>query len=141
MAMAAVMAAERELGFKPKDVSAAKCGWDIESAIPGTGLLRLLEVKGRIRGAETVTISKNEILAAFNKPDSWILVLVEVPPDGDFVEGDLYRGVKEGQVAYNVASECRVRYVRQPFTREPDFGVTSVNYDWRELWNREDCRL
>jgi hypothetical protein len=27
----------------------------------------------------------------------------------------------------------RVHYLRQPFKREPDFGVTSVNYDFSEL--------
>jgi hypothetical protein len=27
----------------------------------------------------------------------------------------------------------RVRYLRRPFQREPDFGVTSVNYDFGEL--------
>ena len=26
------------------------------------------------------------------------------------------------------------RYVRKPFEKEPDFGVTSVNYDWKKLW-------
>jgi hypothetical protein len=26
--------------------------------------------------------------------------------------------------------------VQHPFVREPDFGATSVNYDWRELWER-----
>jgi hypothetical protein len=30
----------------------------------------------------------------------------------------------------------RVRYVRRPFQREPDFGVTSVNYDFAELLAR-----
>ena len=30
----------------------------------------------------------------------------------------------------------RVRYLRQPFRREPDFGVTSVNYDFAELLAR-----
>jgi len=29
-----------------------------------------------------------------------------------------------------------VHYVRHPFPREPDFGVTSVNYDFRELLAR-----
>jgi len=28
---------------------------------------------------------------------------------------------------------CQVYYVRKPFTREPDFGVTSVNYNLKEL--------
>lgn len=30
----------------------------------------------------------------------------------------------------------RVHYLRQPFQREPDFGVTSVNYDLAELLTR-----
>jgi len=30
----------------------------------------------------------------------------------------------------------RVRYLRRPFRREPDFGVTSVNYDFAELLAR-----
>jgi len=28
------------------------------------------------------------------------------------------------------------RYVKRPFKREPDFGVTSVNYDLNELLAR-----
>lgn len=28
------------------------------------------------------------------------------------------------------------RYVREPFAREPDFGVTCVMYDFDELWTR-----
>lgn len=30
----------------------------------------------------------------------------------------------------------RVHYLRRPFRREPDFGVTSVNYDFAELLAR-----
>jgi Protein NO VEIN, C-terminal len=108
-AMAAVMTAERALGFEPRDVSGAKIGYDVESRIPGTGKLRFIEVKGRAAGAETVTVTRNEILYALNKPDDFILALVEVD------------------------STTTLRYVRRPFTREPDFGVESVNYGWREL--------
>ena len=32
----------------------------------------------------------------------------------------------------------RVHYVRRPFQREPDFGVTSVNYDFPELLARAE---
>ena len=32
--------------------------------------------------------------------------------------------------------EHRVRYVREPFQREPDFGATSVNYDFAQLLAR-----
>jgi hypothetical protein len=27
-------------------------------------------------------------------------------------------------------------YLRRPFHKEPDFAVTSVNYDWVELWQQ-----
>lgn len=110
IAMDAIMELERQLGYEPRDVSAEKCGYDIESRIPDKGCLRFIEVKGRVTGAKTVTITKNEILTAFNKPDDFILAIVEV--DGD---------------------KSVPRYVRRPFKREPDFGVTSVNYDLGEL--------
>ena len=105
LAMDAVMAAERALGFEPRDVSPENRGYDIESQIPGTGKLRFIEVKGRVEGAETICVTKNEILTALNKPDDFILVIVNV--DGD---------------------SAAPRYLSQPFRREPDFAVTSVNY-------------
>ena len=89
-------------------------GYDIESAVPGTGQLRFLEVKGRVAGAKTVTVTRNEILTSLNKPDDFILALVE------FLDGDTHR----------------VHYLRHPFRREPDFGVTSVNYDFADLLGR-----
>lgn len=109
-AMEAVIEAERSLGFEPRDVSAQRLGYDIESRVPGKGRLRFIEVKGRQAGATTVTITKNEILTALNKPDDFILAIVEV----------------EGQ-------RSKVTYVSKPFSREPDFGVTSVTYDISEL--------
>jgi len=45
-------------------------------------------------------------------------------------------GVEAAPTPYGAVAMCVVRYVRRPFTREPDFGATSVNYDWRELWGR-----
>ena len=77
-AMKAVMDIEASLGFIPRDVSATKCGYDVESLIPTEmrdpdGFpLRFIEVKGRAKGAAFVTISKNEILTAFNKPEEFI---------------------------------------------------------------------
>ncbi|MEN9226257.1 MAG: helicase-related protein [Thermostichus sp. DRC_bins_24] len=134
-AMAAVMATERALGYEPRDVSDQKCGYDIESSAGGEGL-RFIEVKGRIAGAETVTVTKNEILTALNKPDNFILALVQVPMDENFREGDAFK-VKTPPGRYSVPGEgCVVRYVRRPFQREPDFGASSVNYEWRELWER-----
>src|SRR5204863_1114223 len=69
LAMSAVVAAEKALGFDPRDVSSENCGYDVESRITGSGKLRFIEVKGRIQGAKDVTITRNEILTAFNKPE------------------------------------------------------------------------
>jgi hypothetical protein len=113
-ARAIVMDVERRLGFEPVDREFDKLGYDIESRVPGTGRLRFIEVKGRVAGADTVTVTKNEILTSLNKPDDFILAIVEFLEDGNH----------------------RVRYLRRPFQREPDFGVTSVNYDFAELLAR-----
>jgi len=110
LAMNAVMDAERRLGFVPRDVSDKNLGYDVESSIPGTGLLRFLEVKGRIKGAKTLTITKNEILTGLNKPDEFILAIALIEADN-----------------------AEVRYVRKPFATEPDFKATSVNYDLPSL--------
>ena len=108
--MLAVMETERRLGFIPRDVSDENLGYDVESSIPNSGLLRFLEVKGRVRGAKTVTITKNEILTGLNKPEQFILALAILDPDQE-----------------------AVRYVRMPFEKEPDFNATSVNYDLTAL--------
>ncbi len=133
LAMAAVMALERRLGHEPVDVSRENLGYDIESVIPlegGREKLRFIEVKGRVSGAPTVTITRNEILCAFNKPDDWVLALVEVPRlEGLELEGEATEFPEE------VLSQCRIRYVWRPFRKEPDFAVNSVNYDWGKLWS------
>jgi superfamily II DNA or RNA helicase len=113
-ARAIVMEIERRLGFEPVDREADKLGYDIESRVPETGKLRFIEVKGRVAGADTITVTKNEILTSLNKPDDFILALVEFQDDG----------------------KHRVRYLRRPFQREPDFGVTSVNYNFADLFER-----
>jgi hypothetical protein len=122
LAMNAVMEAERKLGYEPKDVSDRNLGYDIESKILDTGRLRFIEVKGRIEGADTVTVTKNEILTALNKPEDYILALVEVPKSEEF----------------GTDKNCVVRYVKQPFQKEPDFGASSVNYNWKDLWQRSE---
>jgi hypothetical protein len=72
--------------------------------------------EGRVTGAETITVTRNEILYSLNKPDDIILAI------GEFLGGDAH---------------C-VYYIRPPFGREPDFGVTSVNYDFAELLGRSE---
>src|SRR5262249_22460861 len=70
-ARAIVMETERRLGFEPVDRELEKLGYDIESRVPGTGKLRFVEVKGRIAGADTITVTKNEILTSLNKPEDF----------------------------------------------------------------------
>ena len=113
-ARAIVMALERELGFQPTDRELEKLGYDIESRVPNTGKLRFIEVKGRVAGADSITVTRNEVLTALNKPEDFILAIVR------FGEDERYE----------------VRYVREPFGREPDFGAVSVNYKLEELWAR-----
>ncbi|MXW81678.1 MAG: DUF3883 domain-containing protein [Gemmatimonadetes bacterium] len=116
-ARAIVMEVERSLGYEPTDREFDKLGYDIESRVPNTGRLRFIEVKGRVSGAATITVTKNEILYSLNKPDDFILALVEFLDDG---------------------RHC-VSYLREPFQREPDFGVTSVNYDFAKLLERAEA--
>ncbi|MFZ5814449.1 MAG: helicase-related protein [Bacillota bacterium] len=115
-ARAAVMEVERRLGYEPVDRETEKLGYDIESRVPGTGKLRFIEVKGRVSGAETITVTKNEILLSLNKPDDYILAIVE------FLDGE----------------RERVHYLRRPFGAKPDFDVTSVNYDLAKLLARAE---
>jgi superfamily II DNA or RNA helicase len=112
IAMQAVMEAEIILGHAPRDVSADNLGYDIESRDGHTGQLRFIEVKGRRAGAETVTITYNEIRALCNRPDTGILAIVEVDDDG---------------------RAHPPRYVRGAFDREPHFSVASVNYNMNDL--------
>lgn len=113
-ARAIVMEVERQLGFEPTDRELDKLGYDIESRDPRTGKLRFIEVKGRVSGADSITVTRNEILYSLNKPEDFILAMVE------FIDDQRHQ----------------VRYLRQPFTREPDFGVTSVNYAFKDLLAR-----
>ncbi len=119
-AMKAVMDIEVRLGNTPVDVSAAKCGYDVESRIPErirayARALRMIEVKGRKKGSTTVTVSKNEILTCLNKPDEFILAIVEV--DGD---------------------HTKTVYLKKPFKNAPDFTATSVNFDIVDLINNAE---
>jgi hypothetical protein len=82
LAMEAVFAAERALGREPRDVSAAKVGYDIESRDPNSGHLHFIEVKGRIEGGDTITVTTNEMLVALNAEDRFVLAIVPIGPGG-----------------------------------------------------------
>lgn len=105
LAMKSVMAYENKLGNEPLDVCSENRGYDIESRDARTGSLRFIEVKGRDKRQDVITITKNEILTGLNKPEDFILALV-------LVEGD----------------SAELYYCTKPFTQEPEFGATSVNF-------------
>jgi len=132
LGMQAVMKVERELGNEPRDVSSENLGWDIESKDVATGHLRFIEVKGRVASATTVTVTRNEILASFNKPEAYILGIVLVPDSEELGDEDAWKA-RESRVTYATAGDCKVYYVTEPFDQEPGFGVTSINYDLKKL--------
>lgn len=118
IAMQAVTDAEHALGHRTKNMSAAKCGWDITAFVDqGPGALaaeRHIEVKGRAKGQDTVTVTRNEISYALNQRDKFILAIVIV--DGEDYDGPYY--------------------VRNPFTQEPDWADESRNLSVPKLLER-----
>lgn len=121
IAMQAVMKHEQAQGYEVFDMSAQKCGWDVTSVAKSVdgkpSSTRHIEVKGRAKGQNTITVTRNEILYGLNQADKFILAIVLI--DGDQHEGPYY--------------------VKNPFTREPDWAVTSINLDLHELLTRTEC--
>jgi superfamily II DNA or RNA helicase len=116
LAVNAVTRVEEGRGCRVVDVSAQKCGWDLTSYPPAVEGkqpdARHIEVKGRIKGADTVTVTRNEMLYALNQADKFILAIVLVG-ENDAVDGP--------------------HYLRNPFDTEPGWGVSSVNYELKAL--------
>jgi superfamily II DNA or RNA helicase len=110
--MEAVTRFEEANGNHVIDVSAQKCGWDLTS-YPGStegklNSVRHIEVKARVKGADTITITRNEMLYALNQAEKFILAIVLVGED-DVIDGPFF--------------------IQNPFESEPGWGVASVNYD------------
>lgn len=103
-AMEAIMETERSLGFHPKDISKENRGFDILSIDTETKQNRYIEVKGRTEDAETVSMTRNEMVVALQNPDEYILAIV--PFSGE--------------------KPCEPRYVRNPFKVDSDFDVSSL---------------
>jgi len=104
------------------DVSAENCGWDLTSIrlSPDGQILGEwhIEVKGRAKGQNTITVSKNEILYALNQGNKFLLAIV-------IVDGDAYEGPY---------------YIRHPFSQEPDWAEVSKNLDIGALIRRAEVR-
>ena len=114
-AMDAVMATEKALGNVPTDVSAQKVGYDILSLDPQSQHLRFIEVKGRIEGADSVMITRQEIITSLNEPEKYILAIVQV--DQGFAR--------------------EPRYVRGALDdREPRFDQNAIQYNLKKLLER-----
>ena len=119
-AMRAVMAAERALGHEPVDVSVQKVGYDIASHDPRSGHLRFIEVKGRIDGADSVMITRQEVITSLHEPEKFILAIVSV----------------------TAGFAHEPRYVRGPLVeREPSFLETAIQFDLRRLLERAEAPL
>jgi superfamily II DNA or RNA helicase len=123
LAMRAVRQAEERRGCRVLDVSAQKCGWDLTSypaLVDGKQpQARHIEVKGRIKGASTITVTRNEMLYAMNQADKFHLAIVWVGDD-DAVEGP--------------------HYLQNPFDAEPGGGVSSITFVSSALIARAERR-
>lgn len=114
-AMNAVIKIEQSLGNTPADVSSQNLGYDIESRTP-QGDSRFIEVKGRRKGASTVTLTVNEIHSALQNPRETILALVEA--DGD---------------------NTHTKYLIHSFTNHPDDSAVSVTFSISALVRNSEC--
>ena len=116
-AMDTVMAAERALGNQPEDVSAQKVGYDIASYDPDADHVRFIEVKGRVDGADTVMITRQEVITSLHKPNRFILAVVQVrsgvPHSPRYVYGALD-------------------------TREPPFEQSAIQFSLKRLLERAE---
>ncbi|MGB0694298.1 MAG: protein NO VEIN domain-containing protein [Rhodospirillaceae bacterium] len=119
-AMEAVMASERFLGNTPTDVSDQKIGYDIASYDPKTDHLRFIEVKGRIDSADTVMITRQEVITSLHEPDKFILAIVQV--SNGFAQ--------------------QPRYLRGALdTREPPFDQNAIQFNIRSLLERAEVPI
>lgn len=117
LAMDAVMGAEKALGNAPTDVSAQKVGYDIVSYDPRNEHLRFIEVKGRIDGADTIMITRQEVITSLHEPEKFILAIVQV--QGGFA--------------------TQPKYVRGALdTREPPFEQNAIQFNIKRLLERAE---
>ena len=118
-AVDAVLKIEKDLDRDPHEMPPNNKGYDIE-AKGSDGDLLFIEVKGRIEGAETVTVTRSEIGVGLNKPDSFVLALAIVPTNG---------------------GEPDVRYLRRPFDGMGDPHFARITLGVTERNSRGPCLL
>jgi superfamily II DNA or RNA helicase len=117
-AVDAVLRAERALGRRPTEMPHNNPGFDIESLDPD-GDVWHLEVKGRIQGGRTFVVTHNELRHAMNRPERYLLAMVEVDP--------------------STMMATEVRYVARPFGTDVTsirLGLSHEELQWAPYWDR-----
>ena len=112
IAVDAVLAIERALGHEVDEKPHNHPGYDIESDTPNG--LDFIEVKGRVEGADTFVLTRQEAVTALNKREHSVLALVRVHAD----------------------DSTTVRYIRSPLSEPIPPWQTAVNADWDYFWDR-----
>jgi len=111
-----VLAAERTIGRNPIEMPHFNPGFDIRST-DTQGQTYFIEVKGRIKGGTTFTVTANEIAFAQTQGDRHRLALVTVDPDDP--------------------TRDEVRYLTAPFTSfQLNDATRSSNEDWNTYWTK-----
>ncbi|WP_231481775.1 MULTISPECIES: helicase-related protein [unclassified Microbacterium] len=115
-AVEATLSAERALGRRPLEMARNNPGYDIQST-DATGRMFYIEVKGRIEGSDTFTITTNEVTFAQTQGERHRLSLVSISPAGP--------------------AHDQIRYVTDAFGHmEPSDTTRSLNEEWRDYWDR-----
>ncbi|WP_374460256.1 helicase-related protein [Microbacterium sp.] len=110
------LAAERALGRRPVEMARNNPGYDIQST-DANGRVFYIEVKGRIEGSDTFTITTNEVTFAQTQGERHRLALVSVSPSGP--------------------DHDQIRYVTGAFDHmEPSDTTRSLNEEWQDYWQR-----
>ncbi|MDE0196007.1 MAG: SNF2-related protein [bacterium] len=111
LAVAAVLATEREFGRDATEMPHNNEGYDVETRADD-GRLLFIEVKGRVAGADRFTVTNRELNYGLNNADRHILALVRVDED----------------------DTTTVRYLYDPFGgRESE--PSAAEYDRRLSWD------
>ena len=111
-----VLACERELGHVPEEMPQNNRGFDIKSR-RSTGEIVYIEVKGRIQGSDTFTITSSEVSFAQTQGASHRLALVSVSPEGSELD--------------------EVRYVFEAFKDiQISQSTASINERWLDHWSK-----
>lgn len=113
LAMRTVIRDQQAKGCRVVDVSADRCGWHITSySLANVGGSQPDPLHIEPKCANTLTVTRTEILYTINQGNKFELAIVFVNPDD---------------------STERPFYITNPLQREPDCGPASVTYNIRKL--------